>query len=459
MSSLQIEHKVTSEWCLCKLYATGNNATSSPARGDEVKVKGVLDWAGLMSALFTQPHEDMGVRHSADVWFVAMADPRCDDFLLAFWGVLGFIVCVLGILGNFLAFVIFQRHYEPIRTPAQTLIQALCISDCCLLALVLMLDCASYACDYFKSSDNALGGCVNPWVSWPYIRYIWVLTPVSHMCTAWFVVLIAANRYWAVCKAFDVDRIWTNQRTTRAILFVIVSVLTFNLPRWFEYRVVSVIENEAGLANATAKTRLREERSDVSRTFAYLIGYKMLLVNLVLILAPLCLVATLTSLIIHRLYVNSQRPSTPTTRRSSAARITRVLTAVVAVHVVCQTPLAVFNFARYVHYGCGEAVFYLDHISKLLINLNSCLNVILYCAFSAKFRQSLCTLVCASQCRSGKYVSTVDLQQLRHHLRHRHNDVLTEAVPLRSSVQRRAGDEVDDVILAVNHDFIQGESG
>ena len=44
-------------------------------------------------------------------------------------------------------------------------------------------------------------------MTWPYIRYIWIVTPIAHMCSIWLVVLIALNRYWAVCHAHQLVRI------------------------------------------------------------------------------------------------------------------------------------------------------------------------------------------------------------------------------------------------------------
>jgi len=70
---------------------------------------------------------------------------------------------------------------------------------------------------------------------WPSIRYIWMLTPVSHMCSIWLVVLISGNRYWAVCRPHSTCTVWTNRRTGLYVLFVVCLVVAFNAPRLFEY--------------------------------------------------------------------------------------------------------------------------------------------------------------------------------------------------------------------------------
>ena len=399
----------------------GDMAITSNLTAVRWLVKNQLGWGQSLRTLFTSPSEDMGLRHGADVWFVAMADGKCALFYAIFWGGFGSTVCLLGIIGSILSFIVFQWYYDKIRTPAQTLVQCLSISDCLLLLLVLSLDCISYICDYASF-------CSNPWTSWPYVRYIWIMTPISHMCSVWFVVLIALNRYWAVCRAFDFDRVWTNRTTGFSITLVITLVFLFNIPRWFEYRIVTY------QSNSSSAVELKEERSDFSRTFAYLIGYKVLLVNVLLIFVPLCIIALLTAFILRRLYVNSQRIATPTSWRTSA-HVTRVLMAVVTVSVICQMPLAVFNFVRYSSYGCGEVVFYLDHVSKLLVNINSCLNFFLYCIFSCKFRQQFETIVC---CGRRSCVITQRRQ--------------SKDIGFRTSIERRQWTTLDDGIN--NHQML-----
>lgn len=71
--------------------------------------------------------------------------------------------------------------------------------------------------------------------------------------------------------------------------------------------------------------------------------------------------------------------------------VTFVLVTVVLVAIVCQSPLAVFHCVRYVQarYSCGHVVFYLETAAKLLVNINSCINFVIYCLLSPKFRRRL----------------------------------------------------------------------
>lgn len=99
---------------------------------------------------------------------------------------------------------------------------------------------------------------------------------------------------------------------------------------------------------------------------------------------------------------DGRKESTRSSGRATHAsrEVTFVLVTVVLVAVVCQTPLAVFHCVRYVvsAYRCGHVIFYLETGAKLLVNLNSCANFVIYCLLSPKFRRRLLdALTCRPQ--------------------------------------------------------------
>lgn len=83
--------------------------------------------------------------------------------------------------------------------------------------------------------------------------------------------------------------------------------------------------------------------------------------------------------------------------------VTFVLVTVVLVAIVCQSPLAVFHCVRYVvaRYSCGHIIFYLETAAKLLVNINSCVNFVIYCLLSPKFRRRLVEAVTCRPSTTG----------------------------------------------------------
>lgn len=330
------------------------------------------------------------------------------NFLI--WGTVGSTVCCLGFVGNILSLVAFRRGQQ---LSATILLQCLATSDLMLLASVFSTDALPYTCEYS-------GTCSNPWHTWPYIRYFWILTPVSHMCSIWFVVLIALNRFWAVCKPYSMSHIWNPRKVKIYILSLISIIISFNIPRLFEYRITD------GQIYNTSATSIMEESTYLGQSWSYRIVYKVTLVSIMSILLPIVTLIILTSFILNTMRNNRNRRtsrqnlplsdlklndttssgSTAAPRRRSlrsGSEITFMLLTVVIVTILCQTPLAAFHFLRYTtDYDCGNIVFYLDNISKLFVNINSCVNFVIYCLLSPKFRAML--------------VLSVKCKKLKHHV-------------------------------------------
>lgn len=367
-------------------------------------------------------------------------DP-CALFHFLVWGVGGVVLCCCGYTGNLLSVIALQKD---VRTPATTLLQTLAVSDLVLLTVVCVTEFVPRICDYGHVCDNV-------WVVWPPVRYLWLLVPMAHMCSIWIAVLIAANRYWAVCRPHDTATVWTNRRTWIYVACVAFGIVVFNVPRIFEYRIVYRYHNGTKMAdNATADHvtlspdanstvyssmddddtgtwRYEETTTEFGKKYAYTHIYKVGLVNSLLILLPLGFLLVSSIWVIRSLHLGSSstslikkkasRKAGSTAAATAAAgsggdeyrkssspsrEVTFVLVTVVLVAVACQTPLAVFHFVRYLYrYRCGHVVFYLENISKFLVNLNACVNFVIYCILGPRFRRLLVLAVTCSAKETG----------------------------------------------------------
>jgi len=157
------------------------------------------------------------------------------------------------------------------------------------------------------------------------------------MCSIWLVVLVAANRYWAVCRPHASASVWTTRRTVGYVVVVVVSVIAFNVPRMVEYRidVVAVAPSTSFVLNTTVsspanatthpadyyyystphietesrndsetvsvKWTLREARTAFGMSSFYRYVYKVLFVNILLVLLPLVTLIVLSVFVIRAL--------------------------------------------------------------------------------------------------------------------------------------------------------------
>jgi hypothetical protein len=168
------------------------------------------------------------------------------------------------------------------------------------------------------------------------------------MCSIWLVVLVAANRYWAVCRPHTVAAVWTSRRTLIYVVTAIAFVLVFNMPRMFEYSIVvgqsplqqqpehpdnsvttggnytlsvgahyyDVIDSRAPLAAAAESfdairnnesmsgyhgMTAHEEVTPFGKHYSYRVVYKVLFVNILLVLLPVATLIVLSAFIVRAL--------------------------------------------------------------------------------------------------------------------------------------------------------------
>jgi len=67
--------------------------------------------------------------------------------------------------------------------------------------------------------------------------YVWPLVHISQMWTVWITVLVAFNRYVAICRPFQAIRICTMRQSRLQVLVSAVSIIVYNIPRFLEHRL------------------------------------------------------------------------------------------------------------------------------------------------------------------------------------------------------------------------------
>ena len=316
---------------------------------------------------------------------------NCSWYNYVAWGYVGTTLCTSGILLSAAALYSFAGQKRHTSHASTLVLQSLAAVDILLLGSVLITDCVPYICEYTRA-------CVSPWTAWPYVRYIWLLTPYSHLASVWLITLIACNRYYAVCRPHRLDAAWTVVRTRTMVVVVLVIAGVYNLPRLFEYRIAE------GYDECSNQTLLMELGTEFSRRGSYRLGYKAILTSTVLIALPLLLQVALTVLTIKRLSTKRGPKSTPTTATAGVVKksspdnritdVTLMLLVVVLVAIICQLPLGVFHIVRAIvvdrtSRSCNQALYWLDTLSKLAVNANPTLNFAVYMSLSPPFRHAL----------------------------------------------------------------------
>jgi len=67
---------------------------------------------------------------------------------------------------------------------------------------------------------------------------VWPLVHITQMWAVWIMVLVAFNRYVAICLPFQAHRLCTMRQVRCQMAGLALSIILYNIPRWLEYKVI-----------------------------------------------------------------------------------------------------------------------------------------------------------------------------------------------------------------------------
>ena len=137
-------------------------------------------------------------------------------------------VCGFGIIGNTSLFAVLHLDYK------------INVIDNAFLAVAAFVQIYPAMVVYFGQSHLILP------VFYYFRTIAWPLTHTVQLGTVWVMVLVAANRYIAVCKPLHAARLCSMRNVRCQTVVLLICVVLFNIPRIVEYRYVNVNVTSAG---------------------------------------------------------------------------------------------------------------------------------------------------------------------------------------------------------------------
>ena len=241
--------------------------------------------------------------------------------------------------------------------------------------------------------------------------------------TVYMMVLVAGNRYIAVCKPLQAPHLCSKRNVQMQILIMTFLIFIYNIPRFFEYR--HVMENRTLTDNDNNITVLMEVNHGFASYRLYNILYENVAYCIFVFLLPLVILIFFNVHLVRDLK-KAQRSRKAMTSRSSMEEnnITLVMIVIIIVFIVCQTPASINQILYYVigNSHSNECTSYQKYsdISNLLITMNSAMNFVIYCLFRRQFQQELCALMCHGRKGSRPLRRTIVLRAM-HDNSFRHN--------------------------------------
>ncbi len=325
---------------------------------------------------------------------------ECKLFRFVLHSIVFGMISLTGFAGNTISFLILQRDRS---TPvASFLLQSLAVADNIFLVLWIITYSVRYMLEYFDLDDQ-----MHP--TWIYLRVF--SFPILYMAqtqTIWLTVIIALNRYMAVCVPYRAPHLCNITNVYKEVAIVTIFAIVYNVPKFFE---LEVIQGE----NMT----LGVNRTELGSNKMYQLIYGDVMYYLVTFFIPLIILAFVNTRVIVVYNATKRRRqrmrSTSSIRRQdNENNITLVMIMVVVIFLICQSPARIVQLVwGYTYKHCTQLQYYLIHISITLEVLNSSINFLIYSVFHKRFRDILqhhfcCGPLAANGRRNSTRVTTTE---------------------------------------------------
>lgn len=298
------------------------------------------------------------------------------------------IICSIGIVGIILTVIVLS--HKNMSTSTNCYLTSLAITDMCFLVFagikfieLLLSDEGHYL--YMAISN-----------------YIHILIETFLLASVWLTVMLAIERYIAICHPLRAMSICTVKRARFIILGIFLFSFACRAPNFFKYRIITF---EDGCLQKEVvffeKTALGSDET-YRKVYAWTINCFIcaLIPFSVLLFLNGCLIREIhrsTNYLRYHLAIDS---NVQTIITSEEVKITMMLISVIIVFFVCSAPYVIWHAVTailldtfFVHFKL------LQDITNLLLALRSSFNFVLYCWFSEKFWNTFKRTFCVPACK------------------------------------------------------------
>ncbi|XP_075160147.1 allatostatin C receptor 1 [Haematobia irritans] len=276
------------------------------------------------------------------------------------------LVCVVGLCGNTLVIWVVFR-FSKMQTVTNIYILNLAIADECFLIGIPFLLYTMHICSW-KFGEFAC-------------KAYMVSTSITQFTSSLFLLIMAADRYLAVCHPIESPR----YRTIRiAKLVSMIAWVTSAILMMPVVLFASTVHQDDGInysCNIDWPEGYRKHSGATFIAYTFLLGFAI----------PLCFIMVFYYLVIRKLHSVQQKHKSKEKKRSHR-KVTRLVLTVITVYVFCWLPHWVSQMSSIYSYVEHREITRVEVLLFLLFGLlaysNSAMNPILYAFLSDNFRKS-----------------------------------------------------------------------
>jgi len=253
-----------------------------------------------------------------------------------------------------------------------------------------------------------------------YTFYANIMMHTLLMASIWSTVMLAVERYIAICQPFLVFKVCSVVKARIVISCIYVSSFLLRLPNFWEKKVVSFFDTNSNITWTFHQAR------PLADDFHYNTVYPWMVDGVLASIVPFLLLLCLNARLIFEVrkstqYLKRTGQTGTITAQKEEHQVTVMLIAVILVYFACQGPYVIYTAVVSINlYTLGSSYTLLfKSTARLLLTVKSALNFILYCWFSEKFRATLKKILrdtcphaqCQPAVRSGSYSNIHDFRR------------------------------------------------
>ena len=348
-----------------------------------------------------------------------------DDVSFYMTGIGGTLLCALGLLGNIVSLVVIIRRLA--QTSTYSYLTALAVSD----SLMLLCSGLLFAKDWRRpvhiqpNSQQQWDQGLHPY----YFPYVHPIAFTCQVLSIWLTLAFTVDRYIMICHPFDGARLCTVGRARRAIVVLFACAVTFNVPKFFEYRTATTSICRLGFNSTSLITNAVSDLTSFGSSPVFLELYHSWFYILFVCGVPLISLVVLNSALLRAVRQSMRKQKELTASEAKNNDTTVMLIAVVIIFFICQVPALISRIIwsviknptafRELH------LFLINEVGNLCIILNSAINFVPYYFFGKRFRAEFRRLFCG--CISHRrYSNSVQYSvQQDNHNNHNHSVAAT----------------------------------
>ncbi len=310
---------------------------------------------------------------------------RCLLYNLVVRGVICFTIMLFGVSGNILTMITLWDERKA-STTSYLLTSLACVDTLNLLVLSWMNAVPQF--------------CNSKWFNWNTCHTLrrkywntfqsqgWAAFTFFNFISLYIVILIAFQRYLAVCQPLRVKTLASMKKVKIAIFCLIIFAFGTNLPMAIEEKVY--YDKGRGL--------YRSERRDFFNSWWYSDFYVIIIFSFILVyIIPLLSLSILSYFLLKSLRISDQvreQMVSESQLKPQNKKITITLLAIILTCAVCQFPGIIMMLSKEVlglgdFSECESVVFYLIGVNSAFVMVNSSANFCIYMVSSKAFRIKL----------------------------------------------------------------------